>query len=136
MLSVRFLVAFLAFLLTAIQYMQRINMSVAIVCMINNTRLAEISRESKNRTISRLSSTNDLSFNSSALLMHDHGHHNQKCAFQKSTNATSKLDGPFVWDKSIQGLILSSFFYGYLFTQIIGAWLSIKVNALSSLLKI
>lgn len=28
-------------------------------------------------------------------------------------------DGPFVWDKKIQGLILSAYFYGYIFLQVI-----------------
>jgi hypothetical protein len=42
LLSWRFLLAILVFYLTSVQYMQRINMSVAIVCMINNTALKEI----------------------------------------------------------------------------------------------
>jgi hypothetical protein len=37
--SIRFLVAILAFFGYAIQYAQKIDMSVAIVCMINNTAL-------------------------------------------------------------------------------------------------
>ena len=43
LLSWRFLLAILVFYLTSVQYMQRINMSVAIVCMINNTALKETS---------------------------------------------------------------------------------------------
>ena len=35
--SVRFLLAIMCFLATLIQYTQRINMSVAIVCMVNHT---------------------------------------------------------------------------------------------------
>jgi len=31
-----------------------------------------------------------------------------------------------MWSKSTQGFILSSYFYGYLTTQIIGGWISFK----------
>ena len=33
-------------------------------------------------------------------------------------------DGPFIWDKETQGLILGAFFWGYLLTQIPGGWLA------------
>lgn len=33
-------------------------------------------------------------------------------------------DGPFVWDTEIQGVVLASFFYGYIVTQVPGGWLA------------
>ncbi|XP_013416430.1 sialin-like [Lingula anatina] len=33
-------------------------------------------------------------------------------------------EGEFDWDKSLRGTILSSFFYGYICTQILGGWLA------------
>lgn len=39
------------------------------------------------------------------------------CLF-KPQKGTQSFDGPFVWGKNIQGLILSSFFYGYITTQV------------------
>jgi ACS family sodium-dependent inorganic phosphate cotransporter-like MFS transporter 5 len=33
-------------------------------------------------------------------------------------------DGEFVWDESVQGIILGSFFYGYVLTQIPGGRLA------------
>ena len=33
-------------------------------------------------------------------------------------------DGPFVWDKTLQGLLLSSFSWGYVVTQVIGGLLA------------
>ncbi len=32
----------------------------------------------------------------------------------------------FTWDSSTQGIILGSFFYGYILTQIPGGWLATK----------
>ena len=35
-------------------------------------------------------------------------------------------DGEFIWDKTVQGHILGSFFWGYLITQIPGGWIATK----------
>ena len=40
-LSVRFLIAIIAFLGYGVQYIQRVNMSTAIVCMLNHTAIKE-----------------------------------------------------------------------------------------------
>jgi ACS family sodium-dependent inorganic phosphate cotransporter-like MFS transporter 5 len=132
--SVRFMLSFFGFLLTAIQYMQRINMSVAIVCMINNTRLEEISHltEFSNSTFVKnydkeISQVKNESF---FLVNEEVKKRDEKCSFTKNNNKTNtRLDGPFAWDKQIQGLVLSSFFYGYLLTQIIGGWLAIRFGS-------
>jgi len=38
-------------------------------------------------------------------------------------------DGPFVWEKEIQGHILGAFFYGYMFSQIPGGLLAERFGA-------
>jgi MFS family permease len=39
------------------------------------------------------------------------------------------MDGPFVWNKIVVGVILGSYFFGYALTQIPGAWLSLKIGS-------
>ena len=39
----------------------------------------------------------------------------------------AKTDGPFPWPKDIQGLTFSSYFFGYILTQIPGGWLALRV---------
>lgn len=116
----RFLIAIIAFLGYGVQYIQRINMSVAIVCMVNNT---EIKRQiAVSRGI-------DLSFNSleanSSIALVTEAH---QCMFKEQANQKA-FDGPYAWNKKIQGLILSAYFYGYITTQIAGGFLSIKFGA-------
>ncbi|XP_072380338.1 sialin-like [Diabrotica undecimpunctata] len=41
-------------------------------------------------------------------------------------NGTTIVTRDFDWDTKIQGYLLSSFFYGYIFTQFIGAYLGIR----------
>lgn len=51
------------------------------------------------------------SLNTSEIVIEDH------CLF-KQQKGSSSFDGPFIWNKNIQGLILSSYFYGYITTQV------------------
>jgi MFS transporter, ACS family, solute carrier family 17 (sodium-dependent inorganic phosphate cotransporter), member 5 len=62
-----------------LQYMQKIDMSMGIVCMVN-------------QTVNNNSHTVDSNNNNN--------------------------DGTFDWSKDIQGFILSSYFYGYILTQV------------------
>lgn len=55
--------------------------------------------------------------------------------FQNTTSDTSSSsddssDGPFVWETDVQGYILSSFFYGYVITQIPFGLLSKKYGSI------
>ncbi|KAK0061544.1 sialin-like isoform X1 [Biomphalaria pfeifferi] len=75
-------------------YALRVNLSVGIVCMVNDTK-----KESANQT------------------------EDETCMSNTNVNATSH-EGEFNWDKSQTSLLLSSFFYGYITTQVLGGWLS------------
>ncbi|KAJ8317628.1 hypothetical protein KUTeg_005532 [Tegillarca granosa] len=87
-------------------YALRVNMSVAIVCMVNRTA---IKASSDDNTSSAARS--------------------EGCGYMTDINGTTSSefeDGELVWDKTIQGLILGSFFWGYLVTQIPGGWVATK----------
>ncbi|CAD5112818.1 DgyrCDS2029 [Dimorphilus gyrociliatus] len=82
-------------------YLQRVGMSVAIVCMINHTAVA---------------SSNSLQFDNRTV--------DPNCI--KSINRTEYImeDGKLEYDKVQQGHILGAFFYGYLISQIPGGILA------------
>lgn len=92
--------AFLGFLGFVNVYAMRVNLSVAIVAMVNNTAID-----------------------------HNNGSHpdtNSTCPVPLQTNTThsTSQDGPFDWDEKTQGYVLGSFFYGYVVTQLPGGRLA------------
>eukprot|EP00096_Caligus_rogercresseyi_P014051 TRINITY_DN6595_c0_g1_i1.p1 TRINITY_DN6595_c0_g1~~TRINITY_DN6595_c0_g1_i1.p1 ORF type:complete len:487 (+),score=84.91 TRINITY_DN6595_c0_g1_i1:152-1612(+) len=101
-LSWRYIFAILGAMGMAIIYGQKVNLSVAIVAMVNKTALMEL----------------------------DSGHHDEDhpeqefnpdemCYVPGGRNSSSE-DGPFVWSEQNKGLVLGSYFWGYLVTQIPG----------------
>lgn len=102
--------AFLGYLL---QYMLKINLGIAIVCMVNGTAINSHKSEDKyNETNFEFNNTNS----STITNMFSKTSDSSSCAVM--TKHSSHLDGPYLWSKSIQGLTLSSYFYGYLITQV------------------
>eukprot|EP00092_Neocalanus_flemingeri_P030040 GFUD01032614.1.p1 GENE.GFUD01032614.1~~GFUD01032614.1.p1 ORF type:complete len:475 (-),score=61.04 GFUD01032614.1:7-1431(-) len=94
--GVRHMVIFMGFLGFANVYAMRVNLSVAIVAMVNNTALPK-----ENTSVS--DSCPNI-------------HHN--------TTHKDTSDGPFDWDEQQQGTILGMFFYGYVLTQVPGGRLA------------
>ncbi|XP_013195802.1 putative inorganic phosphate cotransporter isoform X2 [Amyelois transitella] len=90
-LGTRHFVTFMLFLGMANAYIMRTNMSVAIVAMVNHSALPVIAE-----------------------------HIDTECGNVDGNNTSSAAsqDGQFVWTSTLQGYILSSFFYGYVLTQI------------------
>lgn len=102
-LSCRMFLAVIMFFGLLNIYLQRVGMSVAIVCMVNHTVVASLNgRKLYNQT------------------------DNLDCA--KSLNKTKSImkDGALEFDKVQQGHILGAFFYGYLISQIPGGILAEK----------
>ncbi|XP_072029826.1 sialin-like [Amphiura filiformis] len=93
-IATRHVLVLLAFLGFLNVYMMRINLSVAIVAMTDDN----------NKTITPI-------------------HHNE-CPgpFLNSTKKPKSTAKTFPWDEDTQNQILSSFFYGYILTQIPGGW--------------
>lgn len=104
LVGTRHLVTFLLFLGMANAYVMRTNMSVAIVAMVNQTALPK-----------------------------DPAVPDDECGvdsvYKNFSAETTKREGTFIWDTEIQGYILSSFFYGYVVTQIPFGILSKKYGA-------
>jgi ACS family sodium-dependent inorganic phosphate cotransporter-like MFS transporter 5 len=87
-------------------------MSVAIVCMINNTALKEMNDAANALKATNLVTSTASSFNNSI------AEETSQCLFQEVKGAKT-FNGEFAWNKKIQGLVLSSYFYGYITTQVI-----------------
>ncbi|PVD35454.1 hypothetical protein C0Q70_02416 [Pomacea canaliculata] len=93
--SQRTLMAVMGFFGFIFVYGLRVNLSVAIVCMVK-----------KDNT------TGNTSTNVSS------------CGADDSNTSYSKNVGEFDWDKSTQSSIMASFFYGYIVTQLPGGWMA------------
>ncbi|XP_063407956.1 sialin-like isoform X3 [Mytilus trossulus] len=89
-LGTRHFLAFMAFLGFVNVYCLRVNLSVGLVAMVNDTGTTK--------------NTSD----------------EEACAGPDSGQNTTVKVGEFNWDQNTQGIILGSFFYGYICTQIIG----------------
>lgn len=98
--SARYVLVFMACLGFANVYAMRVNLSVAIVSMVNQTAIDLNNTQVNNST--------------------------DVCPVPVIQNTTiiTPHDGPFDWDEAKQGLVLGSFFYGYVVTQYPGGRLA------------
>jgi len=103
----RHFLVLLVFLGLVITYMLRVNLSVAILAMVNNTALAEARKPTD--------SWKNISASSGGC-----------SATPSNTTAPTLRDGQFVWDAKTRGFILGPFFYGYIVMEIPGGWLSYR----------
>nr|XP_040577086.1 LOW QUALITY PROTEIN: sialin-like [Lepeophtheirus salmonis] len=101
-LSWRYIFAVLGAIGMAIIYGQKVNLSVAINGMVNKTALMEIDSASHG------DDEHEVEFNP-----------DEMCYVPGGSNNTAE-DGPFLWTEQNKGLILGSYFWGYLVTQIPG----------------
>ncbi|XP_023166495.2 putative inorganic phosphate cotransporter [Drosophila hydei] len=101
LLQSRHIFGLMGFLGFAVVYAMRVNLSVAIVAMVNQTAIPHS--------------------NSSVL-------DNDTCPLPPAPrpngsfwqSVSTPAEGEFVWDEATQGLVLGSFFYGYVLTQVPG----------------
>lgn len=95
--STRFGLAFVMFFGCLFSYAMRTNMSMAIVCMVAPDNSTDSNKTSKCVSASSL---------------------------DKDEDEKPAMIGEFHWSKDMQGVILGSFFYGYIFSQILGGYLA------------
>ncbi|XP_076093168.1 sialin-like isoform X1 [Mytilus galloprovincialis] len=108
-------------------YAQRVNLSIAIVCMVKHGHSTN-----NGQTLDNSSSIYNISSNfTSNGTIYTHSEDETSTVIIRSTIkqcpvalSTSTLKGEFVWDKQLQGVILGAFFWGYTFLQIPGGWLA------------
>ncbi|XP_046466029.1 sialin isoform X1 [Neodiprion pinetum] len=123
LLPARYLMAITGSMGLAIVYGFKVNLSLAMGAMVNHTFIE--SQENK---------TSDAEKNVSV------------CVHEGGGGNATRIDGPFQWDKSTQGLILASYFLGYLVSQLPGGrvaelfsarWVmngSVMLNAVAAIL--
>uniref|UniRef100_F1KWA8 Transporter n=1 Tax=Ascaris suum TaxID=6253 RepID=F1KWA8_ASCSU len=103
--STRLGVSLTGFFGCALVYALRSNASFAIVCMVNGTAielLTETTNETKGTSCTILGTP--------------------------SNDTKDAIEGELMWSKQMQGSVLSAFFWGYLFTQVLGGYLSALVG--------
>jgi ACS family sodium-dependent inorganic phosphate cotransporter len=98
LLDDRYIFAILGSMGMAIIYGLKVNLSVALVAMVNHTGVAAMSADEQG----------------------GHGHHGPPQEDNSTDQGESMLDGPFLWSSKQQGAILSAYFLGYFVTQIPG----------------
>ncbi|XP_046735529.1 sialin [Diprion similis] len=123
LLPARYLMAITGSMGLAIVYGFKVNLTLAMVAMVNQTFVGSQGNQTR-----------------------DDGSHSSVCVHEGSGGNATENDGPFQWDKTTQGLILSSYFWGYLVSQLPGGrvaelfsarWVmngSVMLNAVASIL--
>ncbi|CAB4057066.1 SLC17A [Lepeophtheirus salmonis] len=121
-LSWRYIFAVLGAIGMAIIYGQKVNLSIAINAMVNKTALMEIDSASHG------DDEHEVEFNPDEMCYVPGGIQQYSISLSLSYNMYNRLghlylhkvDGPFLWTEQNKGLILGSYFWGYLVTQIPG----------------
>lgn len=110
----RYVLIVLGFLGLANVYGMRVNLNVALVAMVNHTAIQETTKPSDCPDPRVVVNLNGVSYANSSRL---HG------------GEIRERDGPFVWDPVMQGIVLGSFYYGYILTPIPGGRLAERFGA-------
>ncbi|KAL0821560.1 hypothetical protein ABMA28_005012 [Loxostege sticticalis] len=98
----RYVLAVLGSIGMAIVYGLKVNLSVAMVGMLNHTALKLTSHDTDNVTDENTVTE-------------------VECQATDSNGTATELNGPFVWSSEVQGIVLSCYFWGYFVSQIPGA---------------
>ena len=127
-LGQRHIVCLLGFLGFSVSYAMRFNLSLAIVAMVNSTKEHPPNNQMEAGNGNELYFSNPINNISQLLPVYTCPELRQAAAASKNVSGHHQLDtsGEFHWNEAEQGVILGSFFWGYVLTQIPGGILSQK----------
>ncbi len=116
LLSTRFLCVCLLFFGYSFNFMQKIDMGIAVVCMTNHTALQLQKQQIFNLTLQHQQGellTPTIAKKSTIQQEED------QCPTSSSIRQKKEYhDGEFVWSDRTKGFLLSAYFYGYIFMQV------------------
>jgi hypothetical protein len=112
--SKRFTLALLVFFAFIVQYSQRVNLPIAIVCMVNRMKIVEQPFLLNGTTHVAKSLEHDVSQTVSNQLTHSKP---SSPAIEKGGFFEEKQ---FIWTESQQQILLGGYWAGYIFTQVPG----------------
>ncbi|XP_045172242.2 uncharacterized transporter slc-17.2-like isoform X3 [Mercenaria mercenaria] len=126
----RWLLASMGLWLGIMTYMMNSNMSIAVVCMVGSDKNLTGVYDRSNTSVYL-----EEEFNSSRIKLENVSEMLESppevCYMtEEGTTRTSK-GAEFFWDKKTRSFVLSSYFYGYMVTQIPGGWFSAKIGGKS-----
>ncbi|CAF0973342.1 unnamed protein product [Adineta steineri] len=119
--STRFTLALLVFFAFIVQYSQRVNLPIAIVCMVNRTKPIDNSRILfSNHTVTPTYPSSRYIIDQSTTI--------------KPISAPIEKGGmfeekQFFWTELHQQILLGGYWAGYIFTQVPGGWLATSIGA-------
>ncbi|XP_047522042.1 sialin [Pieris napi] len=96
----RYILAILGSIGMAIVYGLKVNLSVAMVGMLNHTAIKQAAHDEPHETASQPSEL--------------------ECQPTSNSTSSNDADGPFLWSSEVQGIVLSCYFWGYFVSQIPG----------------
>ncbi|XP_046326763.2 sialin-like [Haliotis rufescens] len=109
----RWILAYVSFFGFVFLYATRVNISVAIICMVR----------SSTSNVTSLDNSTGLNVTSKSVNVVD-----EACGILEQASSTLQR-AEFDWDKPTRSRILALYFYGYIFTQIPGGWLAGRYGA-------
>ncbi|UJR14673.1 hypothetical protein I4U23_001666 [Adineta vaga] len=100
--SLRVIITFVGFLGMIVHFSQKTNISIALVCMVNHTAIDHYNINTYSTKLN---------------------HHCLKA------NKTTSTEGSYVWSKNTQGILLGSYFGGYIITQVPAGYIAGRYGA-------
>ncbi|PVD36706.1 hypothetical protein C0Q70_03692 [Pomacea canaliculata] len=125
--SQRWNLAVMCFFGFLLSYVVRMNLSVAIICMVRAPQVNVTSADQRNLGKHGLTSevsSGLLNVTADTKTAEEYTTDENYCGLEIIKPASSSNNGEFDWDKRTQSLLLAMYFYGYIFTQIPGGWLA------------